>query len=198
MAASYFLCNCIGQVQANHGIPVSVSPWRVRCPGPAFAIIVTMAHQKKNKLIIICGLPGSGKSTLAKKLAEETPAIRMCPDEWMLDFGITLWDGSFRHKLEVRLWKLAQELLALGESVILEYGFWGKSERDEKLHAARTLGVGVELHYLDIPIAVLQDRLEKRGTEGDDVLVGKVGEYSTQFERPSEDELKQYDNFTRV
>ncbi|HEX9594657.1 MAG TPA: AAA family ATPase [Candidatus Saccharimonadales bacterium] len=153
--------------------------------------------QVDNKLIVICGLPGSGKTTLAKRLAEETPAVRLCPDEWMQDLGVTLWDETFRDKLEVRLWKLGYELLKLGQSVILEYGFWAKSERDEKLHTARLLGVGVELHYLDVPTDELQTRLGRRGMEGDDVLVEKVEEYSQRFERPNEAELKQYDNYSR-
>lgn len=48
-----------------------------------------------------------------------------------------------RNRVEGRLWRHAQELLALGRSVILEYGFWDRRERDENRSAARALGVGV-------------------------------------------------------
>lgn len=151
--------------------------------------------QEVPKLIIVCGLPGAGKTTHAKELAEQMPGIRFCPDEWMEDLGISLLDGKFRDKLEKRFWQLGQEILKLGENVILEYGFWGKSERDEKLQDARKLGVGVELHYLDVPDDELRRRLEKRGMEGDDViLAGRLEEWSAQFERPDEAELKLYDN----
>jgi predicted kinase len=140
-------------------------------------------------------MPGAGKTTLAKKLSEEMPGVRFCPDEWMQDLGVSLWDRPFRDNLEVRFWKLSQELLMRGQTVILEYGFWAKSERDEKLHDARALGVNIELHYLNIPTEELRTRLEKRGMEGDDViLAGKLDEYLKQFEPPSESELKQYDN----
>ena len=53
------------------------------------------------------------------------------------------------------VWALSQELLAKGQSVILEWGHWARVERDEKRLGARALGVGVELHYLDVPLEEL-------------------------------------------
>lgn len=78
--------------------------------------------------------------------------------------------------------------------MILENGFWGKSERDSYLHRARELGVKIELHYLDVTIDELRKRLEKRGMEGDD-LIGKdkLEQYYAGFERPDADELSKYD-----
>jgi predicted kinase len=117
------------------------------------------------RLIVICGLPGSGKTTFAKQLAPKVPAVRLSPDEWKHDLGIDYYDEQSRVQLENRLWRLAQELLALGQSVILENGFWARGERDELRLRARTLGVAVELHYLDAPIEELWRRLELRNAE---------------------------------
>jgi len=64
------------------------------------------------RLVLICGLPGSGKTTLAKQLAAETKAVRLCPDEWKHDLGIDYYDDEARVRLEGRLWRLGQELLA--------------------------------------------------------------------------------------
>jgi predicted kinase len=114
------------------------------------------------RLILICGLPGSGKTTLAKQLAPRVPAVRLSPDEWKHDLGIDYYDEQSRVRLEDRLWRLAQELLTLGQSVILENGFWAREERDELRLAARRLGVGVELHCLDAPVEELWRRLERR------------------------------------
>jgi len=146
-------------------------------------------------LVIICGLPGSGKTTLSRQLAQEMPAIRFSPDEWMEDLGISLWDGKFRDQIEQRFWHLAQDVLKLGQSVILENGFWGRSERDAILDRARELDVRIELRYLDVPIDELKRRLEKRQMEGDKIIITKIEEYSVKFQRPNADELKLYDNY---
>ena len=119
----------------------------------------------KGRLILICGLPGSGKTTFAKQLAPQVPAVRLCPDEWKHDLGIDYYDEQGRVRLENRLWRLAQELLTLGQSVILENGFWARGERDGLRLGARELGVAVELHYLEAPVEELWRRLQLRNDE---------------------------------
>jgi len=84
---------------------------------------------------------------------------------WMNALSLNLYDEEKRGKIESLQWKLAQELLALGLIVIIEWGTWGRSERDTLRLGARALGAAVELHYLDVPAAVLFDRIERRGME---------------------------------
>jgi predicted kinase len=64
--------------------------------------------------------------------------------------------------VEDELWRLAQEILRLSLSVVLDFGLWARSERDALRVAARELGVGVELHYLDVPADELWRRVEAR------------------------------------
>jgi predicted kinase len=107
-----------------------------------------MTTQPGTRLVLLCGLPGSGKTTLARQLETELAAVRLCPDDWLNDLGVDLNDEPTRDRLELVFWTLAQRLLELGQSVILESGFWLRSDRDEKRLGARALGVGVELCYL--------------------------------------------------
>src|SRR5271155_5256558 len=97
------------------------------------------------RLIIVCGLPGSGKTTLAIALERRLRVIRFAPDEWMDALAIDLYDEEKRAKVEALQWKLAQKLLALSLNVIIEWGTWGRSERDTLRLGARALGAAVEL-----------------------------------------------------
>lgn len=143
------------------------------------------------------GLPCSGKTTRAKELEIERRALRLTPDEWEIPlFGQDATDpqhNSRHDAIELLLWNLAERALAIGTSVILDFGFWSKAERDDfRAHAAR-LGAQCELHFMDVPEAELLCRLESRNaalpsgcfpiTEGD------LREYMAQFEAPGTDEL---------
>lgn len=119
----------------------------------------------KPRLILTCGLPGAGKTELATQLAAHRGAVRLTKDAWLWALGSTPWDEATRDRVERELWRLAQEVLRLGVSVVLDFGLWARVERDEKRSAARGLGVGVELHYLDVPVDELWRRIEARNAE---------------------------------
>lgn len=156
-----------------------------------------MAYEKNPaKLILFCGLPGSGKTTLAKKIAAETAAVRLCPDDWQADLGLDFFDEEMRSKLEVRLWKLGQELLLLGVDVILENGLWSREERDNKRLEAEKLGVVTEMHYMDVPFDDLVRRLKVRNVSGGHgtvpVSLEQITEYASLFQAPDQEELVLY------
>src|SRR2546430_15327478 len=117
------------------------------------------------RLILTCGLPGAGRSKLARQLAAGRTALRLTKDEWLTALGSSPWDEPTREKVEHELWNLAQEILRLGVSVVLDFGLWARIERDEMRSAARGLGVGVELHYLDVPTDVLWRRIQARNSQ---------------------------------
>ena len=108
---------------------------------------------------------------------------------------IDLFDEDFRAKLEAEFWELAQQLTALGTSVILEWGFWVRSERDEKREVGRALGAAVELRFLDVPHAELVQRLaDRRAASGIAITESLMEHYRGFFQPPTDDELALFDS----
>ncbi len=149
------------------------------------------------RIVLFCGLPGSGKTTQARALATELGAIRLCPDEWMTRLEVDLFDQPFRDRLESLQWQLAQELVQLGQTVIIEWGVWARYERDAVRERAREIGVPVELRYLDAPLDVLWDRLRARNENGPvgTAVVSRANlvEWSSRFEAPAAEEIALFD-----
>ena len=145
------------------------------------------------RLIIVCGLPGSGKTTHARHLGETLGAIRLSADDWMTALSIDLYDEAKRAKVEALQWKLAQELLVHGLTVIIEWGTWGRSERDTLRLGARALGAAVELHYLSAPVDVLFERIQHRGMEYPPIERDQLLRWIDLFQTPTPEEMALYD-----
>ncbi|MCB8980087.1 MAG: AAA family ATPase [Ardenticatenaceae bacterium] len=145
------------------------------------------------RLIIICGLPGSGKTTLATCLEARLGGVRLCPDDWMDALAINLYDEESRARIEALQWQLGQRLLKLGLVVIIEWGTWGKSERDALREGARELGAAVELHYLSAPPEVLFERIQRRGMEDPPIKWEDVLRWAEIIQVPTEEEMALFD-----
>jgi predicted kinase len=152
---------------------------------------------KDARLLLTCGLPAAGKTTLAKQLAADRRALRLTQDEWLIALGSSPWNASTREKVDRELWRLAREVLGLGVSVVLDFGLWTKIERDEFRAVARALGVGVELHYLDVPIDELWRRIHARNSEPpwNSHPIGRadLDEWLSVFQAPDVAELALFD-----
>ncbi len=149
------------------------------------------------RLVLLCGLPGSGKSTFATHLAREQQLVRFSPDQWKSELGLDFFDEAARRRVEGLQWRLALELLQLGQSVVLDNGFWAREERTQLRNEARLVGARVELVFLDVSFDELCRRIENRNREappyGVPLTRNQLGNYATRFEPPDGDELALFD-----
>jgi predicted kinase len=144
-------------------------------------------------LFITCGLPGSGKTTVAKHIEGSLSAVRMSADDWMTALSINLHAEEQRAKIEALQWELAKRLLSLRQNVVIEWGAWGKAERDAFRTAARALGARVELYYLSAPLEELFARIQQRNMEDPPIEWAEVQKWADIFEAPGPAEMTLFD-----
>jgi predicted kinase len=149
-------------------------------------------HAPAGHLVIVCGLPGSGKTTTAKELETRRCGIRLNPDEWMTALGANLWDSDLRERVEALQWSVGQDLLRLGATVIVEWGTWGREERDALRTRATELGASAELVYLDVPPEELWRRIQERNMEDPPIKRSDLDDWYRVFQAPDADELGLY------
>ncbi len=107
--------------------------------------------------------------------------------------SVDLYDEERRGQIEALQWKLCRELLALGLIVIVEWGVWGRSERDALRLGARALGAAVELHYLSAPADVLFERIQRRGREKPPIERDALSRWIEIFQAPTPEEIALFD-----
>lgn len=149
-------------------------------------------------LVIVCGLPGSGKTTHSRSVAAELTAIRLSPDEWMESLNINLWDEDARELVERLQWDLGKELLQISQPVVIDWGTWGRAERDALREPGRSIGASVELHFLEEDIDVLWHRIQRRNAEAPAITRKDVDSWVGAFEPPTEKEVSLYDKVYRT
>lgn len=152
-------------------------------------------------LHLMVGLPGSGKTTYARNHAKEWNALVLTPDVWHTALFGNDFSGAdqspehdARHsRVEHLMWETAGELLSMGVNVVLDFGFWAKSEREGLRRWANSLGAGCQVHYMDVPLEEILSRLAKRNVQnnGDvfQVTEDDMRKWAAQFEPPDQEEL---------
>ena len=116
---------------------------------------------------VICGFIGTGKTTFARKLEKETGAIRVTKDEWIIKiFGnkITL-DNNFE-VYDKNITKLATDIafkiLNAGKDVIIDEGFWVKSQRDDIKKKILQVGAKPIFYYVESSVEKMKERVINR------------------------------------
>ena len=102
------------------------------------------------------------------------------------------YDEARRAAVEAAQWEIAARVLSLGVSVILDWGFWSRAERDDYRARAEALGANAEVWYLDATRAELAARLVIRNDDLPPntfrVSLDDLDRWSNLFEPPPEDE----------
>ncbi|MGN0542369.1 MAG: AAA family ATPase [Acutalibacteraceae bacterium] len=129
------------------------------------------------KVFLIGGKLCCGKTTYAEKLIAEHKAVLLSCDEIMLSlFNVQAGEKHDETVAKVKQYLLAKslEIINAGGSVILDWGFWTKAERDFTKEYYRKNGVNFEFHYIEVSDEVWRKRIQMRNAS---VLAGDTGAY---------------------
>lgn len=159
------------------------------------------------KVILICGKICVGKSYYAEKLRRQHGAVLLSVDEITLalfDSYIGEKHDEICERTQNYLFEKSLEIIEIGCSVILDWGFWQRDERDFAKRFYQERGIECELHYIDISDDDWRINIAKRNkdiAEGrtsayfvDDGLAKKFGAI---FEAPSREEVDIWHRFLR-
>ena len=116
---------------------------------------------------VICGFIGAGKTTFARKLEMETGAVRITKDEWVIKiFGNKITSDKNFEIYDKSITKLATDIafkiLRSGGGVIIDEGFWVKSQRDDIKKKILEIGAKPIFYYVECPVEKLRERVVNR------------------------------------
>jgi predicted kinase len=152
---------------------------------------------------MVFGPVGAGKTTYALKLSREIHAVFLCLDDWMATLFAKdaptppslEWALERTARCEAQIWKVCRQLLALDQDVIVEVGFYRRSERDRFRKMAREAAVPVQPHYITADRATRLERVRARNRDKTPTFTIEVDDSTFEwaegwFELPDEDELR--------
>ncbi len=124
-------------------------------------------NNKQPIAYVICGFIGAGKTTFARKLEKETKAIRITKDEWIIKiFGNKITSDKNFERYDKNITELATDIalniLKAGKDVILDEGFWAKSQRDEMKKKILDIGAKPIFYYVESSVEKMKERVINR------------------------------------
>lgn len=151
------------------------------------------------KVILICGKICCGKTTYSEQIREKENAVILSVDEIMLSiFGQHTGEkhDEYANNTQKYLFDKSIEFVNAGVSVILDWGFWNKENRDKAKEFYKSHGINTQMHYIDICDETWKQRLSYRNAK---VEAGETGAYFVDenlankfaaiFETPDKDEI---------
>jgi predicted kinase len=130
-----------------------------------------MMAQQAPLAFLLHGYLGVGKTTLARRLEAEHAAIRFTHDEWMRTLYGNDPPEAFFAEYAGRVSGLIEatwtRCLELRLNVVLDFGFWSRSERDRTRALIAQLGGECRLYRLTCPDEIARQRIEGRNEDLD-------------------------------
>ena len=143
---------------------------------------------------MLCGLTGSGKTMYA--LAQESQgAVRLSVDEevhrrhgiYMVDFPQKLWP-SYEEEARVSVENQLMALLPHDVKIVLDFGFWKRSNRERIKALIEAADARWELIYFRASREVLSERLSQRnhstGANAVKITEPELDAFFERFEAP--------------
>lgn len=158
-----------------------------------------MAKEHQPQLYLICGAICSGKTHFARQLSMEKNAVILSCDEvendlFQKDLGSA--HDEMADRIHSYLLKKAAEIIHHGTSVILDWGFWRKADRENTSNYFKTLSIPYEWHYMDTSteqrsknIETRNQAVKKRNSPDYYVDSGLLQKCDSLFEPPSREEI---------
>ena len=143
---------------------------------------------------LVCGFLGAGKSRFAEELAATHAGVRFSIDELYLQLfadGPTYeLDEDAMARLLAATEQIWPQVLAAGVDVILDFGFWNRSLRDQVRARADSVRAGTHLYWLQCPDRVAIQRCLRRNGRKNAFLISSAGFYALKprFQEPGPDE----------
>lgn len=117
---------------------------------------------------LIHGYLGCGKTTFARRLESKHRAIRFSRDEWMAAlYGADLSAdrfAEFAERVSGAIEGSWSRCLELNIDVVLDLGFWPRTQRDKVRHRVTALGAHHQLHNVSCAEEIAWARVSQRNS----------------------------------
>ena len=117
---------------------------------------------------LLHGLPGCSKTRFAKQLAAERRCVHLSHDEWVVRlFGArpsAAQIEAVREPIHEMLWTYTSRIVDASSDVVLDFGFWTRSERDHAREQVRRMGAAHLLYTFDCSPQVAWERVKRRNS----------------------------------
>ena len=115
---------------------------------------------------LLHGLPGYGKTRFATQLATQRRCVLLSHDEWVLRLcgarPTAAQIAAVREPIHAMLWTTMARIVAAGSDVVLDHGFWTRSDRDEARARVQAAGAAHLLYCFECSAQLAWERVRQR------------------------------------